>query len=58
MAETPPALDERVQNLAFRADTVLEGAAPAAGGAAESIDWDALAACATANFEATGVWFV
>ena len=63
VAETPPELDLRVQNLSVRADTVLEGAAsagaaPASGGAAEPIDWDALAARATANFEATGFWFV
>jgi hypothetical protein len=68
VAETPPTLDVRVQNLAFRADTVLEGAAagsappPAAGGAPPGgepafIDWDALAAGVMANFEATGFWF-
>ena len=65
VAETPPELDLRVQNLSVRADTVLEGAAAggtttsgAGAGGPEPIDWDALAARATANFEATGFWFV
>ena len=58
VAETPPELDVRVQNLSVRADTVLEGAAADGGGEHMPIDWDALAARATANFEATGFWFV
>ncbi|CAA9228290.1 MAG: Alkaline phosphatase [uncultured Craurococcus sp.] len=58
VAETPPELDVRVQNRSVRADTVLEGAAAGGGGEHMPIDWDALAARATANFEATGSWFV
>ena len=60
VAETPPELDLRVQNLSVRADTVLEGAAASGallGGEPASIDWDALAARVTGNFEATGLWF-
>jgi 2',3'-cyclic-nucleotide 2'-phosphodiesterase (5'-nucleotidase family) len=64
VVETPPELDERVQNLSARADTVLEGAAAAGsplpamgGGTAEVIYWDAVAARVFANFEATGSWF-
>jgi 2',3'-cyclic-nucleotide 2'-phosphodiesterase (5'-nucleotidase family) len=65
VAETPPELDARVQNLAFRADTVLEGAGAvggppmppaAAGREPEAIDWNELARIATANFEASGIW--
>lgn len=65
VAETPAELDVRVQNLSVRAGTVLEGAAassgvpPMAGGGEHTpIDWDALAARATANFEAAGFWFI
>lgn len=56
--ETPPEIDERVQNLSVRADTVLEGLEADGAPPDEPVDWDALAARATANFEATGFWFV
>jgi hypothetical protein len=60
VAETPPELDLRVQNLAFRADTVLEGAGGAVsrpgGGQPQDIDWDAVAARVFAYHNETGSW--
>ena len=57
-AETPPELDGRVQDLSVRADTVLEGFEADGAPPDAPVDWNALAARATANFEATGFWFV
>ena len=65
LAETPPALDERVQNLAFRADTVLNGAGGSVsqlgvfrpGGAQPAgIDWEAVGVRVFAYFNETGSW--
>ncbi|WP_052389150.1 bifunctional metallophosphatase/5'-nucleotidase [Belnapia moabensis] len=56
VAEVPAEQDERVQNLSVRDDTVLEGAA--GGGGEAPVDWNALAAQALANFEATGFWYL
>ncbi|MBD0272238.1 MAG: bifunctional metallophosphatase/5'-nucleotidase [Acetobacteraceae bacterium] len=61
LAETPPALDVRVQNLSARADAVLEGTA-AAGSAVTGVPLAAAsgppAALVSAGQDAMGDWFI